>query len=164
MNYFGSFQFVMADNFFYRNGMDESGKKYKNDVQWNSLKSLRLNMHTFLDEKQQICCIKPNAAQRRRAKCYDHLLQEASVSHIIQQIRVLNAAAKETRTTEEWYDLRRKHSLIAYEDLDSDHNFSDLSVSEREDFVLKELGDQPDRHSKNGKKTKRGAEKTQEEV
>ena len=130
-------------------------------MQWNSLKSLRLNLHTFLDPKQQICCLKPNAAQRRRAKSYDHLLQEASVSHIIQQIRVLNAAAKETRSPEEWYKLRRTHSLMAYEDLDTDDEFSD--VSERE-MIINELENQPVKGAQKGSKTKRGAEKTQEEV
>lgn len=109
-------------------------------MQWNSLKSLRLNLHTFLDPKHKICCLKPDAAQRRRAKSYDHLLQEASVSHIIQQIRVLNAAAKETRSPEEWYKLRRTHSLKAYEDLDTDEEFSE--VSERE-MIINELENQP---------------------
>mmetsp|Transcript_13766 Transcript_13766/g.17383 ORF Transcript_13766/g.17383 Transcript_13766/m.17383 type:complete len:84 (-) Transcript_13766:559-810(-) len=83
MNYFGSFQFVMADNFYYRSGHDEQGKVYKNDVQWNSLKSLRLNIHTFFPKSMLVCCLQPNAAQKRRAKSYDHMLQETSVSHII---------------------------------------------------------------------------------
>lgn len=130
-------------------------------MQWNSLKSLRLNLHTFLDPKHQMCCLKPNVAQRRRAKSYDHLLQEASVSHIIQQIRVLNAAAKETRSTEEWYKLRRTHSLMAYEDLDTDDEFSE--VSERE-MIINELENQPVECTNKGGKTKRGAEKTQKEV
>ena len=124
------------------------------------MKSLRLNIHTFLDPKQQICCLKPNAAQRRRAKSYDHLLQEASVSHIIQQLRVLNAAAKETRTPEEWYKLRRTHSLMAYEDLDTDEEFSE--ASERE--IINELENQPVKNVQKGSRTKRGAKKTQEQV
>ena len=95
LNFFGSFQFVTASNFYYRSGRDEKGKVYKNDVQWNSLKSLRLNIHTFLEPSMQKCCLRPNAAQRRRAKSYDHMLQETSVSHIIQQLRVLNAAVKQ---------------------------------------------------------------------
>ena len=57
LNYFGSFQFVMADNFYYR-----SGQAYKNDVQWNSLKSLRLNVHTFFPKELHICCFKPTKA------------------------------------------------------------------------------------------------------
>ena len=54
-NYFGSFQFVMADNFFYRNG-----KSYKNDVQWNSVNSLLLNIHTFLPKRLLCCCMRPS--------------------------------------------------------------------------------------------------------
>ena len=84
----------MADNFFYRGGADSTGEVYKNDVQWNSLKSLQLNIHTFFPKSLQCCCLKPNKAGRIRSKCYDQILQETSVSHIIQQLRVLNAAAK----------------------------------------------------------------------
>ena len=32
LNYFGSFQFVMADNFYYKSGFDVNGKAYKNDI------------------------------------------------------------------------------------------------------------------------------------
>ena len=55
LNYFGSFQFVMADNLYYR-----SGRVYKNDIQWNSLKSLRLNMHTFFPKVLLCFCCRPN--------------------------------------------------------------------------------------------------------
>ena len=57
LNYFGSFQFVMADNFYYRSGL-----VHKNDVQWNTLKSLRLNIHTFFPKSLQCCCFKPSKA------------------------------------------------------------------------------------------------------
>ena len=119
LNYFGSFQYVMADNFYYRGGRDSTGEVYKNDVQWNSLKSLRLNAHTFLPKGMLICCCKPNRAQKIRAKCYDHSMQETSISHIIQQLRVLNAACKETRSPVEWEALRHRHSMMAFEDFDS---------------------------------------------
>ena len=74
LNYFGSFQYVMADNFYYRGGVDSTGEVYKNDVQWNSLKSLRLNIHTFLPKSLHCCCLKPNKAGRIRSKCYDQIL------------------------------------------------------------------------------------------
>ena len=48
------------------------------------------------------------------------ILHETSVSYIIQQLRVLNAACKETRTDEEWKKLQDTHSLIAFEDLNSE--------------------------------------------
>ena len=83
LNYFGSFQYVMADNFYYRGGKDSTGEIYKNDVQWNSLKSLRLNIHAFFPKQLLCACFKPNKAQRIRANCYDHILQETSISHII---------------------------------------------------------------------------------
>ena len=115
LNYYGSFQFVMADNFYFR-----SGQIYKNDVQWNSLKSLRLNLHLFLPQCLQCCLCKPNKQQRIKSRGYDLILHETSVSHIIQQLRVLNAACKETRTDEEWQRLQNAHALIAFEDLNSE--------------------------------------------
>ena len=133
LNYFGSFQFVMADNFYYRGGSDEDGKAYKNDVQWNSLKSLYLNISTFAPKWFLCCCCKPNAANRRRSKSYEHILQETSVSYIIQELRVLKAAAKETRTPAEYEKLRMKHALMAYEDLDSETEPCEVEV---EDVVI----------------------------
>ena len=133
LNYFGSFQFVMADNFYYRSGHDEDGKAYKNDVQWNSLKSLYLNISTFAPKWFLCCCCKPNAANRRRSKSYEHILQETSVSYIIQELRVLKAAAKETRTPAEYEKLRMKHALMAYEDLDSETEPCEVEV---EDVVI----------------------------
>lgn len=37
---------------------------------------------------------------------------------MLTQLRVLNAAAKETRTINEWKQLKRLNSLYAYSDLD----------------------------------------------
>ena len=50
------------------------------------------------------------------------VMHETSVSYIIQQLRVLNAACKENRTDEEWKKLKDDYSLIAFEDLDSEAN------------------------------------------
>ena len=116
LNYWGSFQFVMADNFYYRSG----GKNYKNNVQWNSMKSIRLNCHHRCPKKLLCCCCKPNEDQRLKSRGFSHILHETSISYIIQQLRVLKAACKETRTSEEWIKLNRKHSLVAFEDLKSD--------------------------------------------
>jgi len=48
-----------------------------------------------------------------------------SISSIIRQLRVLNAAAKETRNVEQWEQLRRKHEFVAYEDLGGTESASD---------------------------------------
>ena len=41
------------------------------------------------------------------------------------ELRVLKAAAKETRTAEEWINLRRANLLLAYSDLDSERDDKD---------------------------------------
>ena len=97
LNHYGSFQFVMGDNFYFR-----SGELYKNDVQWNSLKSIRLNSQLFCPKKLLTGCCEPKKRDRINSRSYDQILRETSVSYIIQQLRVLNAACKETRTNEEW--------------------------------------------------------------
>ena len=45
-------------------------------------------------------------------------MEETEISSILTQLRVLNAAAKETRTKLEWKELKRLNSLLAYSDLD----------------------------------------------
>ena len=99
----------------------EEMKDLKNDVQWNSLKSLQLNIHTFFPKCFHCWCLKPSKEQRIRSKSYAHILQETSISHIIQQLRVLNAVCKKSLSKDEWERQRQKHSLIAYSDLESEN-------------------------------------------
>lgn len=47
-------------------------------------------------------------------------MKESSISHIITQLRVLNAACKETRTAAEWEQLENDHKMIAFSDLETD--------------------------------------------
>ena len=55
-----------------------------------------------------------------KSRAYDYIMVESSISHIVKQLRVLNAACKENRSPQEWKDLQEKNSMIAYEDLSSD--------------------------------------------
>eukprot|EP00353_Schmidingerella_taraikaensis_P011646 CAMPEP_0185576406 /NCGR_PEP_ID=MMETSP0434-20130131/7337_1 /TAXON_ID=626734 ORGANISM="Favella taraikaensis, Strain Fe Narragansett Bay" /NCGR_SAMPLE_ID=MMETSP0434 /ASSEMBLY_ACC=CAM_ASM_000379 /LENGTH=144 /DNA_ID=CAMNT_0028193591 /DNA_START=844 /DNA_END=1278 /DNA_ORIENTATION=+ len=56
---FGSLQFAMADNFYYKSedGQDENGKPFRNSFQWDVLKSIKLNAHTFWPKKLLKCCL-----------------------------------------------------------------------------------------------------------
>ena len=47
-------------------------------------------------------------------------MMESSISSIIQQLRVLNAATKAKHTQKEWEDLEKKYALMAYSDFGSD--------------------------------------------
>ena len=136
LNYYSGYQFLMAQLFFdsieipgelFRTKMDYSEKGFsksqsfrkievKNDVQWNSFKSLKLNLHYFLPQWLMCCCCKQRQQDRIRQKSYDMVMHETSVSYIIQQLRVLNAACKENRTDKEWQKLKDKYALIAFED------------------------------------------------
>jgi len=55
-----------------------------------------------------------------RTRSFRHILKETSISHIIKQLRVLNAACKSTRTAEEWEALEKENKLMAYSDLETD--------------------------------------------
>mmetsp|Transcript_25997 Transcript_25997/g.32415 ORF Transcript_25997/g.32415 Transcript_25997/m.32415 type:complete len:160 (+) Transcript_25997:827-1306(+) len=57
VNYFGSYQFVMAETFYSRRTLrgispfaygSEQKMDSRNDVQWNSMKAMMLNIRTFL--------------------------------------------------------------------------------------------------------------------
>ena len=87
-------------------------------MQWNSFKLMMLNIRTFLPPKFLCCCLKANRSQRLRSKAFQHVLDEVRISNIIQQLRVLKAAAQELRTAEEWETLEREHMLIASSDLE----------------------------------------------
>ena len=64
-------------------------------------------------------------------KARKHVMAEASISHIIKQLRVLTAAVRETKTAPEWRALLRENEVMAYSELDSeiysDPDRSDLS-------------------------------------
>ena len=57
-------------------------------------------------------------------------MRETNISHIIKELRVLKAAAIETRTKEEYEELRRKHVLKAYSSLDSDNQDSQRDLED----------------------------------
>ena len=91
-NYFGSYQFVMAELFYDRTSDGSRrasmsakfiGKKKVNNVQWNALKTLMLNLYTFAPKVCLRCC-KPNRAIRMRAKGFTQVLKETNILYIIQ--------------------------------------------------------------------------------
>ena len=93
-----------------------------------------LNLQTFLPKKL-LCCCKPGVIERRKSRAFEHVLEETEISSILTQLRVLNAAAKETRTKLEWKELKRLNSLLAYSDLDDpdeleNHGFRKESTKE----------------------------------
>lgn len=53
-----------------------------------------------------------------RANCYKHVLNEVSITHIIKQLRVLNAAAKQNVGPINWRRLTRQHSIKRYLELE----------------------------------------------
>ena len=135
VNYYGSYQFVMEDTFYDRAKIGSpwlwstTVKRYDfNDVQWNTIKTFKVNLHTFFWKylpKCCRCCIKPNRKQRQRSAALNYNLNETNIANIIMELRVLKAAAKETRTAEEWINLRRANLLLAYSDLDSERDDKD---------------------------------------
>ena len=50
----------------------------------------------------------------------------------------MTAAAKENRTHAQWEDLKEKHALVAFEDLDSDHenNTHGVGFSEGKEYAV----------------------------
>ena len=75
-----------------------------------------LNLHTYLPPciLNRCCCLRPNHDQRRVSKTYRKLLKEISVERILRQLRVLNAAVRQSISREQWKYLRENHSLKAY--------------------------------------------------
>ena len=63
-----------------------------------------------------------------KSRAYDYIMVESSISHIVKQLRVLNAACKENRSPDEWKVLRNKNSLIAYEDLSSEDLIDNFEI------------------------------------
>lgn len=48
-------------------------------------------------------------------------MRETSITYIIKELRVLKAAAMETRNSEQYAELRRKNVLKAYSSLESNN-------------------------------------------
>ena len=69
-----------------------------------------------------------------------HVLDEVQITHIIQQLRVLNAASQENRSPEEWFELQRKHSRMHYSDLDSEPDLDSSNNSKSLKSVLNTSG------------------------
>ena len=65
----------------------------KNDVQWNSFKTIRLNLSTFCPRLFK--CLKKDRSMKLRVKAYKHILKEISIENIIKRLRVLKEAFKE---------------------------------------------------------------------
>ena len=119
-NFYASYQFIMHDLFTTRQdskeedeGQDElvntKGKKklkvktagsfkrfvqektVHNNVQWNSCKTMCLNLRTFVRPRFLCLCCSPNQSrsQRLESKGFRHVLKEVSIVNILKQIRVL---------------------------------------------------------------------------
>ena len=98
--------------------------KSQKQVQFNSCSGLLLNLQTY-----RLCgpkCCKPDTKGRTRVKSYQHLLQEVSISHIIQSLRVLKAATQKDRSARQWNELVNNHALLAYDDFKSDDDTEKL--------------------------------------
>ena len=102
VNYFGSYQFVMAELFYDRfaakdkrpsNTKQYIGKKKANKVQWRAIKTLILNLYTFAPKFCYSCC-KPGRSYKLKRDGFNQALKETNIAYIIQQIRILKAAVK----------------------------------------------------------------------
>ena len=71
-------------------------------------------------------------------------MNEVSISQIIKQLRVLNAAAHLSMSKEQWKELKSKHEIMAYSDLDSDLDAPSEKDASRENDNLKSIGDWDD--------------------
>ena len=71
----------------------------RNDVQWNSCKTLLLNIQTFASPRFLCCrCLKPKKKQALRVKGFKHILEEVSIVKILKQLRTLKGAIKEEKS------------------------------------------------------------------
>ena len=114
VNFWSSYQFLMADLFTESQGLD------RNDVQWRCCKSLYISMLTISGGSDKNCCLSPSRKQRLRSKSLRYLLDEISITHIIRQLRVLNAAAKQRYTSNEWQELKKSHEYRLYSDAEKE--------------------------------------------
>ena len=97
-------------------------KTVRNNVQWNTFKTICLNLRTFISHRYLChCCSQSKVRESRlEVRGYNHVRQEISIVNILKQLRVLKAIAKEGKTDHEWRLLNHEHALMAYSELDSD--------------------------------------------
>lgn len=84
-----------------------------------------LNLQNFLPKKFICFCFRPNKKQKKILHGYRYLLQELQIQNMIQMLRVVTAACKETRTSEQWENLEKQHKLLAFSDIGSDSDSND---------------------------------------
>ena len=107
----GAYQFVMGDLFTDKdrqpNKRDKSFRRsqsllmtpeeaHENSVQWSAWRTTKLNLQTFIWPLFRRCCscAEGDRDERILQKSLCHVFEEVSISRIIKQLRVLNAAVK----------------------------------------------------------------------
>lgn len=97
-------------------------KDVRNNVQWNTCKTMCLNLRTFVKPRYLcLCCAPKNSREQKlEVKSFKHIMQEVSIVNILKQLRVLKAAVKSSLPKHEWKMLNDSYALMAYSDLDSD--------------------------------------------
>ena len=76
--------------------------KRKNDVQWNTCKSIMINLQAKLPSKWLIGCLRPNSRQKNVVKGYKKLRKEIGIVAILRNLRVLTTIAREGIKKAEW--------------------------------------------------------------
>ena len=87
-------------------------------IQWNMCSVILIHIFARCPKRFLCYCLRPSREQRMRANCYKHVLNEVSITHIIKQLRVLNAAAKQNVGPINWRRLTRQHSIKRYLELE----------------------------------------------
>ena len=157
--FYGSYQFVMNDLFSHNKHSRKNSlvlakgrinrrptqKKFKYEPARRNYccQVMRLNIQTFVRPKLPCKCInRPlSREQHQLSKTYDHVLTLVSISNIIKQLRVLNAAAAQSMTRDQWKQLKNEYEVQAYSELDSDSSTDHLKYKkdDEEDDFLKQL-------------------------
>ena len=71
-----------------------------NDVQWNCLKVLRLNLNHYTPK--WLRCCRNRRFELEYNVTYQQLLDELSITRIVRQLRYLNAFAKKSMSEADW--------------------------------------------------------------
>ena len=142
VNFWGSYQFLMGD-LFVEGTHDQTSPRKKsseadlpqlknesNNIQQHSGTSFYVSILALLSPGSKSCCFccRPSRQQRLRSKRLSHLLDEMSISHIIRQLRVLNAATKQRCSDVQWEQLQKSHAYIGQNDLDTDLEQSSITT------------------------------------